>query len=470
MALHDRRRQQHHKKTKPDYTKSAPSKQQIGKTGQTKAQQAQKQKPLVVQDGSSVTDKRTIGEIGQAIIASPVISSQIVPSHATPSKQDDAPLPADGVNVCFIPKPFNTLIGSKHCFFLRPSKDMKLEENATYAVRANEKYLGVKAMIAGERAYVRQALLQTNKLLVHAQPGKHPLLILHGFRQPGTETPQAALKRLCDSYTSFSPEMEVPEADSFKVQYSLNHTLIRIVCLSTEVSKLPTDARVRDGHVLGTKIATLKADEATQARLVEAGFSFLHYSDILSDDNIEKKFTLKFKKTVSPATAINAANKIMKNVPGCRAIFKTFSTLRVTCVSSLKPQVLRQVRAIVDSNLDSTYAIPDEPMTAWKSNPEPINQAQDDPPEPLNEAPLKPGSLHRIARCNYLPQPEEFEHVAKALGATIAGYGQSLYTDAVMSCLLLFEGPAAERVRDKTMIAIHTPYGRWLVSPRGVEM
>lgn len=387
----------------------------------------------------------------------------------TQPKEDAGLMPADGVSSISLPNQLAKATGLKNVIFLRPSKDMKLTKDSSFAIRANEKYTDIAAAFVNERGYVRNALTVAEKVYFYNSPGKNPIIVVTGYEEAFTLTPTPG-KRHLDQVIKKTIIVEPAVTETFTVPaYTREGTLVRITCLTSDHEKLITAAKaagvtpaVREGHVLGTTCLTVFATDSQILAIIRDGHNITPMDNITSSKKADQQFTLKFKETTSPAACIAAAAKIQQHVKGSFASFKTFNTLRIVLPSRLTPSSVRQVRMLIDPKLTKTYPITDVQLNAWET-PAARNEDDDNIAEPKS---VQEGQITRLLRSTYLPHKEEFEIVAKSINGKIAAFGTSKFSECVMTALVIWDKEFEAQVTKLENTKIITAYGEWYISSR----
>lgn len=341
--------------------------------------------------------------------------------------------------------------------FYRPKVGHQLAPSSWFAVRLNERYHDTAAALEGERSHVRNAALRAEHIIMHPCWKKNPVLLLGLF---AAEPIESGNDRLLDACKKRAVLLETTR-HRIDVGPLDEGTRYRITGPTEAITKYNATAGAsmhfssKPSHIEGATVATaiLTAEQAQQAArevLVEKT------DNILRSNNADRQLTLR-KSGVDSNVLLHIGLSLQKS-HGALVYLRSYGSLRITLPTAITPATITAIRKAYEGFRVYT----DTPLDAW-------GPARNQPPrsEAFHEA-RRAGRVIAAISADYVPLPDRFEKLAKALGGDLLEIGPAKFTEAPMTANVGFDTAAwaeAQKLLANGPLQLGEDDGVWNVVP-----
>jgi hypothetical protein len=381
---------------------------------------------------------------------------------------------------CFELTPFhrreaNLPSDMRYVKFLRGKNNpdgQKLTKKTVVAVRCNEHFEDGGALVEGERAYVREALLSANQIHVFRAQSKHPIIIMHDFQEQQITSPQL---RACDAAKQ---RIQFHTKPAVGVRMNLatrdpSRKEVRITGSAAVVDELLSNAPAewaaiaRDFHVSDTKTlaAFMTGDE--RDAVAKKSVSIELKQHIVRSGHATRALTIR-KTNASTNAMFELASRLQmgKVIPGhskcATSTLRTHGTLRVTLDAVITPEIVKALREALPDHRIFT----DTPINVWAGGNEAAPHTRPRKPAPVRKSIDTGHRLVRIA-ADYEPHPSAFESIAKSLKGKVHNIREPKFTTRAMDALISIpkDTPVDQMIDQGFAI---DEEGHWTMEPVGV--
>jgi hypothetical protein len=355
-----------------------------------------------------------------------------------------------------LPATLADAVGIQSAAFYRPKAGHTLGTEDIYAVRCNENYVDIKAVLENERAYVRMALFRATKIFFYRCVGKQPLILMGHFDataiKDGSRAIEAAVLRTTEAKSQKCLRIEVQKPVDPRDKKNLSRKLFRVIGSAENVASFVKEcqpfhyASAKPHFVPGVMVA--HAFLCEEALLDFKTFPSLYKTllfekvdNIVSSSNSAKQLTLR-----NPAASIDdvAAVGLRLQEYGCFATLRSNGTLRITIHgdSPVTADTVKALRGIV--GLDWKI-FTDTPINVWQRDRESIAagprapaapKKQGPPREPQVEQALAEGDIVVKISADHVVHPLDFVAIANFMNGTVIQHVISKYNDTPLAALI----------------------------------
>jgi hypothetical protein len=395
---------------------------------------------------SSATDSST--STAGKVVAN-TATTEAVKEIAKEIVNKDAPKPAQETrreDVFIVPPLLKKLFDVDTIPFYRPALGHQLTQEALYAVRLNEAYADVGAVLEWERIYVRTAMLRAERIAFYHCSAKNPILLLGKFSPTNISSGGRAADDAKNRTTTVCPATNVvpitlPKPVSHLFRLTGPTTVMQGVAGGAAKENYFT---AKDSHMPGFSVGHCYMTEE-QLAVMRATLCVEKMENIVTSSNAKRQFTMRAEGRDAAAKLVAAALRLQAS--GALTCLRTFGTLRVTMPSDVTPEVLRKLK--IDNQGCRFYT--DTPLNVWGT------QRQE-----TEKIAIPQGQKLIRVSADYLPHPDEFAAVAAFLGGSVHEIRGSRFTDRPMSCTVVV--PSSLEVGPLELNAYQIGQGHWYVS------
>ena len=332
-----------------------------------------------------------------------------------------------------------------------------------FAVRNNEAYEDGRAMVEGERSYIRNAALSAEKVIMLRVPGKSPATILcnKSFVQlpGGTESLKERVKVIS---TASQANAAVKKAGDFKTNEAYCRVIARrdvfiahqelLAQIGGEPRLHHTAKDIDDNPVM---ICQVWLNQAAVSSTLFAGFQGMieTYSNIVSSKNEKCQFTFR-KPNATFDEMLSVATTLQRR--GATTTFRNHGCIRVTMPEALDAEATKELKGEFCTTGGKIYV--DTPVNVW-------TQARVVKPPTIT---IPEGTKLMRVQADYACHPKEFEEIAKILEGTIHQVRDNKFTPVSMSALIAVPLNKDMSEYDTHVIQLHD-HGVWHVTPHTRE-
>jgi hypothetical protein len=333
-----------------------------------------------------------------------------------------------------VPSCLQEHLGADPIIFFQPSKGHRLSPDARFAVRCNENYADVKACLENERAYVRQAALKAENILMYRCVAKHPVLVMSAFREVDIKVGATrAIESAVARAITIRPPTGARRIDLGEVvtnQDPMHRLTGPLEALNAYAASAEAHHhyRVKDSHMerAGVAHAYLNETELAKAKesvLVEA------VRHITASEQSPFQLTLR-DKTQSCDALLKIGIQLQTGY-GALCTLRTYGTLRVTFPEAVDASTYKWLK----ERLPSSMAIfTDTPINVWAEG---TDNKKSTRSEAVNTAQSEGNVVVRFA-SDSTPHPSVFEALARHFGGTLLEVCDDKFNTAAMGCLIKF--------------------------------
>jgi hypothetical protein len=344
-----------------------------------------------------------------------------------------------------VPKGFASYVGEDPIPFFKPTRGHTLTAAARFAVRSNEKYKDVKALIENERAYVRRAIFHAQQLYVYYVFGKNPIIVIGNFqtdiiKEEGRAI-DAAVKRAIEVRPVKTHRMEIPLGD-------VNRPLLYRICGKTQdilhiekTAKHDMFFTHKEHHVQGITQAHAYIKPSDDLKKLYSKFMFEEVENIITSNKAAFQITAR-NETATIDEIFKVAEKLQHFE--AKLFLRTHGTLRITLPYEVTTETVLTLQKLFNDKKWRIFT--DTPINIWKTpNQTTINHKKTQDPDVAQA--LKNGIVVKIS-ADYIAHPSRYEAIASSIGGSLIRFIQSKFEDIPQAALISIPSQNANQVEE----------------------